>query len=261
MVATKSKLLFVAVSGAPLVADAFGFAPASGLSLARRASNLRAGISLRMSGEERKLTNEECELLGLPNGSTLVGEESEMMKTKLTVKGKYEDTNNLRYFGNEKIRMSNLFEKKKLEPNVKRMSQKIRRAEIEEKMDEGYSYDDAVKMVDAAIAAAAAAPQEQAQVGGQPESGSLAELFTLVDRDRSGTISAGEMATAFQRIRGGGMDGILGDVNFVLGEMDIDKDGQISFDEFSRAAELFVTVGERKQAAAAAAQKDRKSVV
>jgi hypothetical protein len=85
MVATKSMLLFVAVSGL-LVADAFGFAPASGLSLARRASNLRAGISLRMSGEERKLTNEECELLGLPNGSTLVGEESEMMKTKLTVK-------------------------------------------------------------------------------------------------------------------------------------------------------------------------------
>lgn len=44
------------------------------------------------------------------------------------MQGKYEDTNGLRYFGNEKIRMSNLFEKKKLEPNVKRMSQKIRRA-------------------------------------------------------------------------------------------------------------------------------------
>jgi hypothetical protein len=88
MTATKAKLLFVAVWGAPLVADAFGFAPASGLSLARRASNSRGGISLRMSGEERKLTNEECELLGLPNGSTLVGEESAMMKTKLNVKVK-----------------------------------------------------------------------------------------------------------------------------------------------------------------------------
>lgn len=43
-------------------------------------------ISLRMVGEERKLTNEECELLGLPNGSTLVGEVSQMMNTKLTVK-------------------------------------------------------------------------------------------------------------------------------------------------------------------------------
>lgn len=88
MTATKAKLLFVAVSGAPLVADAFGFAPASGLSLARRASNSRGSISLRMSAEERKLTNEECELLGLPNGSTLVGEESAMMKTKLNVKVK-----------------------------------------------------------------------------------------------------------------------------------------------------------------------------
>jgi hypothetical protein len=47
------------------------------------------------------------------------------------MQGKYEDTNNLRYFGNEKIRMSNLFEKKKLEPNVKRMSQKIRRAGVD----------------------------------------------------------------------------------------------------------------------------------
>ena len=49
----------------------------------------------------------------------------------LAMQGKYEDTNNLRYFGNEKIRMSNLFEKKKLEPNVKRMSQKIRRAGVQ----------------------------------------------------------------------------------------------------------------------------------
>lgn len=38
----------------------------------------------------------------------------------------------------------------------------------------------------------------------------------------------------------------------MLQEMDIDKDGQISFEEFSRAAELFVTVGERQEAAAAA---------
>ena len=94
------------------------------------------------------------------------------MKQRLDKKkqGTYEKTNKLRYFGNEKFRKENYFGKQKLEVSVKfflaktwtlfitnsvhivlvqmqvnvvRMTQKMRRAEIEERMDSGMSYEQA----------------------------------------------------------------------------------------------------------------------
>lgn len=210
-------------------------------SVTRCRTNSRQTL-LRMS-EERLLTNEECDILNLPRGSKLVGEMSDMMKRQLNTKGKYEDTNNLRYFGNEKIRASNYFGKQKLEANVVRMNKKIRRAEIEELMDQGYSYDAAEKLVDAKM-------QEQVQnvpvqVSAKPaatSNTSLKTLFASVDRDGSGTISAGEIATAFRRLRSQPSTdaAILKDVQEVLAEMDVDASGEIDFNEFVTAVDLFL---------------------
>jgi len=205
-------------------------------------------MRLRMqAGEERELTPEECDVLDLPRGTKLVGEMSEMMQRKLT-KGKYEDTAALRYFGNEKIRASNYFGKKKLEVNVVRMSKKIRRAEIEELMDTGMSYDAAAVQVDAALAARAAALEDadiapEAVVQSAEQVASYVEqLFRWVDTDNSGSVTPGEMATAFQRLRGEGSDynQVLRDVNALLAAMDRNQDGQVSLEEFEKAADLFL---------------------
>lgn len=84
------RLIQVVTFGISLPGAAQGFlvaSPSNGIALARPgAFGRRMDVALRMGGEERKLTNQECELLGLPNGSTLLGEMSEMMERKLTVK-------------------------------------------------------------------------------------------------------------------------------------------------------------------------------
>ena len=91
------------------------------------------------------------------------------MKLRLDKKkqGTYEKSNGLRYFGNEKFRKENYFGKQKLQVhsrgavnlflfaiyglllslqvNVARMTLKMRRAEIEERMDSGMSYEAAGK--------------------------------------------------------------------------------------------------------------------
>lgn len=59
------------------------------------------------------------------------------------MQGTYEKTNQLRYFQNEKFRKENYFGKQKLVVNAKRMAAKVRRAEIEARMDAGYTYEQA----------------------------------------------------------------------------------------------------------------------
>lgn len=214
----------------------------------------RANIcSLRAQADEKRetlLTDEQCDILQLPRGTKLVGDMSEDMELRLSAskRGTYEDTNQLRYFSNEKFRKENYFGKQKLQVNAKRMAAKVRRAEIEERMDAGYSYDQAVKEVDAIIKAnneAAEAedmlPPPQPQ-GTKPLESTLRELFQLVDKDQSGTITAGEMATAFSRLRAPGADQsiILQDVWAVMDAADMDQNGVVDFEEFKSVAETFM---------------------
>lgn len=150
------------------------------------------------------------------------------MKLRLDKKkqGTYEKTNGLRYFGNEKFRKENYFGKQKLQVrnrevavlkaiynnwpfirfhsqvNVARMTLKMRRAEIEERMDSGMSYEAAgksmldssriccrsplsqtVKEVDSLLKTNSANAVEEAEQD-SAMTASLRQLFTAVDRDR-----------------------------------------------------------------------------
>jgi hypothetical protein len=95
------------------------------------------GLRAQAAGEEWELTNEQCDLLQLPRGTKMVGEMSESMEARLSTMGTYEESNPIRYFGNEKFRKENYFGKKKLEVNANRMAAKVRRAEIEERSRAG----------------------------------------------------------------------------------------------------------------------------
>jgi len=184
----------------------------------------------------------------------MVGEMSEDMKIRLAPnkQGTYEKTNGLRYFSNEKFRKDNYFGKQKLQVNAKRMAAKVRRAEIEERMDKGYSWEQAVAEVDAIIKAAEReeeTPLPTQPPGTLPLDSTLQELFVLVDTDQSGYITAGEMATAFTRLRGQGADPnqVLQDVWQVMEAGDMDANGQIDFEEFKSAAETFMTMAPGQQ--------------
>lgn len=209
------------------------------------------GLRAQADGEEWALSNEQCDLLQLPRGTKMVGEMSESMTQRLSTMGTYEDSNPIRYFGNEKFRKENYFVQQKLVVNAKRMGAKVRKAEIEERMDSGMSYEQAQKEVDAIIKAAdqnvdggSVSPPEGAMMGESV----LRELFAICDTDASGTISTEEMTKAFSRLRAknADLDQVRADVNTVLDSMDIDRSGAIDFQEFMAVANLFVQTASRQ---------------
>jgi len=74
----------------------------------------------------------------------------------------------------------------------------------------------------------------------------LAELFAGIDRDASGYVSTEEMTVAFQRLGDPDLDPelVAGNVRAAITIMDVDMNGSIDFEEFCKAADIFIDLAE-----------------